>query len=157
MVQKHSDVDDLVTAVLTASRVLVGVSAASLADVEDTVTVAQFRTLVVLHSRGELNLNGLADELEVNASTALRMIDRLLAVGLVTRRDNPSNRREVQLRASPEGEQLVRSVTTRRRSRITRIVRAMPEADRGELVRALQAFADAAGEPAAGNPAALGW
>jgi DNA-binding MarR family transcriptional regulator len=154
---RQSNVDDLVTAVLTASRVLVGVSAASLADVEEKVTVAQFRTLVVLHSRGELNLSGLAEELEVNASTALRMIDRLLAAGLVTRRDNPSNRREVQLHTSPEGEHLVRSVTTRRRARIARIVRAMPEADRGELVRALQAFADAAGEPAAVNLAALGW
>ncbi|HZL05508.1 MAG TPA: MarR family transcriptional regulator, partial [Coriobacteriia bacterium] len=50
-------VDEFVTAVLTASRVLVGVSARSLAEVEETVTVTQFRTLVVLDSRGEINLN----------------------------------------------------------------------------------------------------
>ena len=42
-----SDVQELVTAVLTASRVLVSVSARSLAGVEDVVTVTQFRTLVV--------------------------------------------------------------------------------------------------------------
>ena len=36
-------VDDFVTSLLTASRVLVGVSARSLAEVEDAVTLTQFR------------------------------------------------------------------------------------------------------------------
>src|SRR5665647_545120 len=39
--------DELVSALLTASRALVGVSARSLARVEDAVTITQFRTLVV--------------------------------------------------------------------------------------------------------------
>ena len=43
-----SDADELVSALLTASRALVGVSARSLAHVEDAVTITQFRTLVVL-------------------------------------------------------------------------------------------------------------
>jgi DNA-binding MarR family transcriptional regulator len=153
---RDDGVDELVTAVLTASRVLVGVSAASLAEVEDTVTLTQFRTLVVLHTRGEVNLNGLADELAVNASTAMRMIDKLLAAGLVTRQDNPANRREVQLRLTDEGAHLVRTVTTRRRARIARIVTAMPDADRTGLIQALTAFGDAAGEPTASS-ATLGW
>ena len=154
--QRDAGVDEFVTAVLTASRVLVGVSAASLADVEDTVTHTQFRTLVVLHTRGETNLNGLADELAVNASTAMRMIDKLLAAGLVTRQDNPANRREVQLAVTEAGARLVRTVTRRRRARIARIVAAMPEADRAGLVQALTAFGDAAGEPTV-TTASLGW
>lgn len=153
---RDAGVDEFVTAVLTASRVLVGVSAASLADVEDTVTHTQFRTLVVLHTRGETNLNGLADELAVNASTAMRMIDKLLAAGLVTRQDNPANRREVQLAVTEAGARLVRTVTRRRRARIARIVAAMPEADRAGLVQALTAFGDAAGEPTV-TTASLGW
>ena len=60
----------------------------------------------MLHTRGEWNLNGLADELAVNASTAMRMIDKLLAAGLVTRQDNPANRREVQLAVTEAGARL---------------------------------------------------
>jgi DNA-binding MarR family transcriptional regulator len=135
-----------VTALLTASRVLVGVSARSLSDVESTVTVTQFRTLVVLDS-GEINLNGLAERLGVNSSTALRMIDRLLVAGLVTRRDNPETRREVLLGLSPEGRRLVRRVTRRRRAELARVVDAMPAQRRSELLAALRAFAEAAGEP----------
>ncbi|MFL6164252.1 MAG: MarR family winged helix-turn-helix transcriptional regulator [Jatrophihabitantaceae bacterium] len=153
------DVDELVTAVLTASRVLVGVSVRSLAKVEGIVTVTQLRTLVVLDGHGQMNLNRLAELLGVTPSTAMRMIDRLLAADLVTRRDNPTNRREVVLDLTDQGRQVVREVTSVRRAEIARIVKAMPATQRTELVEALRAFAEAAGEPepSAGTMAALGW
>ena len=151
--------DELVTAVLTASRVLVGVSARSLAEVEDTVTLTQFRTLVVLDNHEEINLNTLADLLSVTSSTAMRMINRLLIAGMVTRRDNPANRREVLLGVTDEGRQLVRQVTARRREEIARIVAAMPELRRDELVMSMRAFAEAAHEPEPRieTSAAIGW
>jgi DNA-binding MarR family transcriptional regulator len=154
----RAKLDDVVTAILTASRVLVGVSARSLADVEDTVTLTQFRSLVVLDSHGIINLNRLADLLAVNRSTAMRMIDRLLVAKLVTRQGNPANRREVLLDLTDEGRQLVRQVTNTRRAEIARIVKAMPPGERHELVNALRTFADAAGEPEATDTTArLGW
>jgi DNA-binding MarR family transcriptional regulator len=118
-----------------------------LAEVESTVTVTQFRTLVVLDSHRDINLSGLAEKLGVNSSTALRMIDRLLVAGLVTRRDNPDTRREVLLGLSPEGRRIVRRVTRRRRAELARVVDAMPADRRSELLAALRAFAEAAGEP----------
>jgi DNA-binding MarR family transcriptional regulator len=139
-------VDDIVSAVLTASRVLVGVSARSLIGVEDTVTVPQFRALVVLESHGETSLNALAEALDVNASSAMRMVDRLLAAGLVTRRENPNDRRQVLIGLTDDGADVVRRVTARRRREITRIVTAMPDRRRADLVAALRAFAEAAGE-----------
>lgn len=156
--RRSPELDDVVTAILTASRVLVGVSARSLADVEDTVTLTQFRTLVVLDSHGVINLNRLADLLAVNSSTAMRMIDRLLAADLVTRQDNPANRREVLLNLTEEGRKLVQQVSNSRRAEISRIVKAMPAGERHELVNALRAFAEAAGEPeATATMARLGW
>lgn len=153
-----SELDQVVTAILTASRVLVGVSARSLADVEETVTLTQFRTLVVLDSHGVINLNRLADLLGVNSSTAMRMIDRLLVAELVTRQDNPVNRREVLLDLTDQGHELVQRVSDSRRAEIARIVKAMPADERNELVSALRAFANAAGEPeAAETLARLGW
>ncbi len=156
--EAEHEVDDFVTAVLTASRVLVGVSARSLDAVEHAVTVAQLRTLVVLSSRGETNLNGLADRLGVNASTAVRMVDRLVALEFVSRQDNPDNRREVRLALTRAGADLVRAVTERRRREIATIVSRMPRRHRAELVAALTAFAEAADEPQAGSGGAdTGW
>lgn len=151
--------DDLVTALLTASRVLVGVSARSLATVEEAVTVAQFRTLVVLSSKGASTLAYLAGELGVNPSTAQRQVDRLIAQGLVNREENPADRREVVLTLTAHGRGVVDTVTRRRRSAISQIVDAMHPDDHTGLILALQAFAVAAGEPAAATDGAgkLGW
>jgi DNA-binding MarR family transcriptional regulator len=157
--ERDDESREFVTALLSVSRVLVGVSARSLAEVEGIVTVTQFRTLVVLDSHGEINLNRLAELLGVNSSTALRMIDRLLVAGLVTRRDNPASRREVLLGLSPAGRQVVRKVTRRRRSELARVVAAMPGERRDDFLAALRAFADAADEPEPrpDEVSSLGW
>jgi DNA-binding MarR family transcriptional regulator len=155
--RRTTHLDELVSALLTASRVLVGVAATSLAEIEGTVTLTQFRVLVVLDTRGETSLAGLADSLGITSAAALRLIDRLLAGGLVSRHDNPANRREVIIGLSQAGAELVWRVTDKRRAEIARVVRQMPPAQRDDLVAALTAFADAAGEPHAPGPASFGW
>lgn len=154
-----ADVDRLVAAVLTASRVLVGISARSLAGVEESITLTQFRSLVVLAGEGETNLNRLAEALGVQASTAARTVDRLVAAQLVTRTENPATRREVVLRLTEDGAQVVRRVTERRRSDIADVLARMPAEQRAALVGAFEAFTDAAHEPDVGpSPGApLGW
>jgi DNA-binding MarR family transcriptional regulator len=153
------DVDAVTTAVLTASRVLVAVAARSLAAVEDSVTLPQFRLMVVLAGREPLTLTALAEQLTVNPSTAMRMIDRLAAAGMITRSVNPAVRREHRVRLTDAGRQVVDDVTARRRAEIERIVARIPPARRAGLVDALRAFAAAGGEPdaPAADLARLGW
>ncbi len=155
----HGGVDELVTALLTASRALVGVSARSLAEAEDSVTITQFRALVVLDGHGPTRLNQLAERLGVASSSALRLVDRLIGAGFVTREENDTDRREVRIALTPLGARLVRDVTARRRGEIAAIVGAMPAARRRDVVVALNAFTDAAGEPTAMDDAVsrLGW
>ncbi len=140
------DVDAVTRAVLTASRLLVDVSARSLAEVEERVTLPQFRMLVVLSTRGATKLVTLADLLQVAPSTAMRMVDRLIAAGLADRQTNPDNRRETRLRLTEEGRRTVENVTARRRAEITAIVEHLPPQQRATLVEALTAFNAAAGE-----------
>jgi len=140
--------DAVTDAVLTASRLLVAVSATSIASVDESITLPQFRLLVVLSTRGPLKLSTLADHLGVNPSTATRMIDRLIATRLVSRQVNPSSRREVVVELTGTGATVVNEVTARRRAEIARIVGRMPNRLRHELVEALEAFSEAGGEPA---------
>jgi DNA-binding MarR family transcriptional regulator len=154
----HDDVDELTTAMLTASRLLVAVSARSLATVaEDTLTLPQFRLLVVLSSQGPAKLVTLADLLNVNPSTAMRMVDRLIAAGLVVRQASPHSGREVQIELTATGRGVVDDVTDRRRAEIATIVTRMPTGQRRALVEALHAFTEAGGEPPASMPVPLGW
>lgn len=145
------DVDAVTDAVLTASRLLVAVSARSIASVDESITIPQFRLLVVLDSRGPLKLAALAEFLAVNPSTATRMVDRLVAAELVRREANPASRRELIVSLTEPGAGVVRSVTQRRRREIAEIVGSMPPATRRGLVRALTAFTDAGDEPSAAD------
>jgi DNA-binding MarR family transcriptional regulator len=151
------DPEQVVAALLTASRLLVAIAAKSLAAVEETLTLPQYRLLVVLDSRGPSSLAGLAEALEVNPSTALRMVERLTAAGMVEKATNPARRREVQLRLTGAGWQTVRQVTDARRTELARIVAAMPAEQRTQLVSALTAFTEAGGEPAEHLPVLPGW
>ncbi|TDE30067.1 MarR family transcriptional regulator [Actinomadura sp. 6K520] len=154
----HDDgVDEVTSALLTASRLLVAISVRSLAAVEDTVTMPQFRLLVVLASQGPAKLVTLAGLLEVNPSTAMRMVDRLAAAGLVDRQASPDSGREIRIQLTGAGRALVDDVTARRRAGIAEVVARMPPGQRHALVAALRAFTEAGGEPAVGGLARLGW
>lgn len=147
--EASDETEQLVTALLTASRVLVAVSSRSLAGVADALTMTQFRCLVVLSTHGVIRLNRLAELLGVNASTALRTVDKLVLASLVTRTENPTDRREVLLDLTTAGRAVVDQTTRRRRTEIAAIVDQMPPNRRAEIVAALEAFTEAAGEPSA--------
>ena len=135
-----------VTALLTASRALVGVSARSLAAAEAEVTLQQYRALVEVAGHGQSSVTALADRLAIHPSTASRLCDRLVGKGLVERTPSAESRREVVVTLSPGGRALVDSVTRQRRAELSRIARRIPATVQRDLLAALEAFAAAAGE-----------
>jgi DNA-binding MarR family transcriptional regulator len=138
--------DELVDAVLGASRALVAVAARSLAGVAEDVTLPQYRFLIELASRGPQRLADLAIALGVDRSTATRMCDRLVRKRLVIRRRAQEDRRAVRVSLTASGAELVAEVSRGRRVEIAAIVQRMPAAHRDRVVTALRTFADAAGE-----------
>jgi DNA-binding MarR family transcriptional regulator len=143
---EHATAESVVNAVLAASRVLVAVAARSLADTAEEVTLTQYRTLVMLASRGPQSLAGLADAVAVTPATASRMCDRLVGKGLVRRRTERGNRRQIRVALTAEGRHLVDAVTARRRCEIERIISSMPSNEQTVLVQALDRLAAVAGE-----------
>ena len=146
-----------VDAVMIATRVLVAVSARSVASVEDQVTLPQLRVLVMIASRGTQNVTSVAQALGVHASNATRTCDKLVEAGLLHRSEDPSDRRNLLLQLTQPGLQLVHTVTEHRRAAIKDILAKMPAQGRSNLVPVLLAFAEAAGEIPPSRAWALGW
>lgn len=146
MQQQSVALDETVGALLVASRALVAVAARSLADAGD-VTLPQFRALVVLSSPSDTTVSDLATALDIHPTTATRLVDRLVRKRLVGRRDAPGDRRVTHLVLTARGRGLVERVTERRARHLREIVQRLPAGRRGEVTAAMQAFADAAGEP----------
>lgn len=143
-----ADVDDVADAVLTASRLLVSLSAKSIAQVDSSITITQFRVLVLLSTSGPMNLSTLAYKLSVQPSTTTRMIDRLSNAGLVERTPSTRTRRELNVALTKHGAATVRNVTDRRREEIEHVINHLDAGQRRDLVRALTAFSEAGDEPA---------
>jgi DNA-binding MarR family transcriptional regulator len=139
--QRTSTRSDDIDAFISASRTLVALAVASLAEVEDDLSLAQFRALVVLGDAGTMKAAELADRLGTSASSVTRMCDRLVADRLLTRVENPANRREVLLTATASGGRLVERVLSRRRLGVQRILDRLTDEERVTVVRAFEVFA----------------
>jgi DNA-binding MarR family transcriptional regulator len=136
----------MVDAVLSASRVLVAIAARSLADVGEEVTLPQYRSLVVLASRGPQSMAALAEAVAVTPATASRMCDRLVRKRLVRRRSDRHDRRQVRLALTETGRLLVDAVSARRRLEIAELLKGIPPETQQSVVGALTRLAQSAGE-----------
>jgi len=137
---------DAVNAVLTASRSLIAVATRSLGGAAEETTIAQYRTLVVLASRGPQRIVDLAAALDVAPSTAGRMCDRLVRKGLIRRHRARADRRAVLVSVTAAGRLVVDQATARRRALIEEILATLPGDAQQGVAEALRTFADAAGE-----------
>jgi DNA-binding MarR family transcriptional regulator len=138
--------DSVLDAVVTASRVLVAMAARSLADAGEEVTLTQYRSLVVLGSRGPQGVAALAEAVAVTPPTASRLVDRLVRKGLVRRRTDRQDRRQVRIALTEAGRRLVDRVTERRRHEIAQLLTSIPAEVQLSMAAGLQQLAQAAGE-----------
>jgi DNA-binding MarR family transcriptional regulator len=144
-------------AVMLAVQALVGVAAQSVSEVENRVTLPQLRVLVLVSSRGTSNLNALAQAMGVHPSNASRSCDRLVAGGLLRRRESSVDRRNLVLELTHDGRELLDVLIAHRRAAVAEVLQRVPESRRRSLVNALRAFGQAAGEGSAEQSWKLGW
>ncbi|HEX3795202.1 MAG TPA: MarR family winged helix-turn-helix transcriptional regulator [Acidimicrobiales bacterium] len=138
--------DAMVDAVLSASRVLVAIAARSLADAGEEVTLTQYRSLVVLASRGPQGVAALAEAVAVTPPTASRLVDRLVRKGLVRRRTDRHDRRQVRIALTESGRALIDAVSKRRRQEIATLLSSIAPETQRSVVDALARLAAVAGE-----------
>lgn len=150
-----ADLDSQVDAVMEASTALVGIVAATLAARKSSLTLPQWRVLVIVHRQGPQGLTTIAATMGVHPSTATRACDALVRSGLLDRREDPVDRRRVVLTLTDEGTHLVGTLLGQRRARIADALRAMPAERRSRVAEAMRDFTDAvAGSPAQAVPTA---
>jgi DNA-binding MarR family transcriptional regulator len=147
--------DDQVDAVMRATRLLVAITAPAMADVD--VTLPQFRVLVMASAGAPLNLRSVAAELGVHPSNATRACDRLVAAGLLDRREDPADRRQIVLTLTEAGRRLLDSVMGRRRVAIGDVLAEIPGDARAALAEGLNTFCTAAARLHGVHEPSTGW
>src|SRR5215831_13176149 len=122
LMAEHAADEAAVDAVLSASRSLIAVATRSLGAAAEETSIAQYRALVVIASRGPRRLTDLAGALDVAPCTAGRMCDRLVRKGLVRRHRARADRRSVLVSVTAAGRDVVNKATARRRELIADVL-----------------------------------
>lgn len=148
--------DSTADATMTASRALLAHVARSVQGALESVTLPQYRALVVLATSGPQRMGALAEQLGVHPSTLTRTVERMVAAGYVTRTVAPESRREVVIAMADAGAALVADVATRRREQVEHTLAQLSPAERETVRAGMELYAAAAGEPAAADLRTLG-
>lgn len=107
------------------------------------LTYNQYKTLLTIAASGRCSLGDLGRELEVAMSSASQMVDRLVVQGLVERRQDADNRRQVVIRLTPRGEALIGELRRGIMVRYRKLFKRLNAAEQAELVGAFETIARA--------------
>jgi DNA-binding MarR family transcriptional regulator len=107
-------------------------------DTASGLTAPRLSALSVIVFGGPLTLGALAAAEQVRPPTMTRLVSALERDGLVTREPDPADGRQVLLRATPAGRQLLEEGRSRRTASLARRLAALPP---GELTSLMQAAA----------------
>ena len=130
--------------VIRGSKVISAAIALSLEGVEPDLTLSQLRTLAMIDSKGPLHLAAVAEGLGVNPSNASRTCDRLVAIELLDRREDPADRRNVVLRLTRKGRGTLERMLKHRRAVLEQVIQRMSRTDREHFVHLMEALSTAA-------------
>ncbi|MEU3186780.1 MarR family transcriptional regulator [Streptomyces sp. NPDC006923] len=108
------------------------------------VSPSQLRALLVIEKHEGANLRTLGDVLGSRPSSLSRLCDRMEAMGLVIRSPSPTSRREVELRLSRRGHQVLDEYRAFRSREVELVLAEMDPSDIVMLAEGLMAFRAAA-------------
>ena len=108
------------------------------------LTIGQLKSLFFINAVGSTNVRNLADVLGRTSSEVTRIIDRLVAQGLVSRQENPEDRRMLMLTATKTGNALVDRLHESRLTHMRHILERLSDSELETLASAISIMARAA-------------
>ncbi|HEU4754265.1 MAG TPA: MarR family transcriptional regulator, partial [Armatimonadota bacterium] len=116
-----------------------------LRELEDLdVSLSQLQALTHVAERGKCSVGSIADGLGVTHPAAVKLVDKLVVKGLVTRGVAAADHRQSEIAVTAEGRRLINEVRRERTERLVRVLDRMTPEDRHALISGLQAFVTAA-------------
>lgn len=102
------------------------------------LTQNQCHTLLLIAQGRDLSINDIASKMGLDVSTVSRNVDRLVEKGIVSRIENPEDRRAVCLSLTQEGKNYAYVLTNNASSWIERLTEGMTEAEMEEVIESLR-------------------
>lgn len=102
------------------------------------MTVSQMRILDILGTAGTVSAQQLATALGVTPSTVTTSVDRLVRRGLVSRQEDPADRRRKRLSLTEEGQRVNEATLSQGLGLMDNVLKELTEKELGDLERLLK-------------------
>jgi DNA-binding MarR family transcriptional regulator len=107
------------------------------------LTMAQAKLLYVVTASGDLSMSEVAHRLGVTISTASGAVDHLVSVGLLSRVDDPANRRQVVVSVTPFGLETLEQLRELSTRQLRALFEVVSDDDLAVIERSIRILADA--------------
>jgi DNA-binding MarR family transcriptional regulator len=89
------------------------------------ITAPQLKTMFFIADHGSTNFTKLASALGVTPPNVTGIVDRLVEHGLVSRQENPEDRRMLMLHLTEKGKSIIADLRERRVSRMSKVLSSL--------------------------------
>ncbi|QQG43360.1 MAG: MarR family transcriptional regulator [Candidatus Daviesbacteria bacterium] len=102
---------------------------------QNHITHSQWFVLTMIEHFKKTNIKEIAEALEMSSSAATQLVDVLVQVNLVIRKEDPEDRRSVQLELSPKGKQHIAATKKMRINEMGDMFDGLTDGELEEFVR----------------------
>ena len=79
-------------------------------NLDSELTFPQVKTIMATHEREAVTIKNLSQMLGISSPSASTMVDRLVEMGILTREQDPEDRRRVVVQVSPKAQEDIREM-----------------------------------------------
>lgn len=98
------------------------------------LTIAQIKCMLVIASEKSMNFRALAKVLKVSPSNVTDVVDGLVEQQLVTRKENPEDRRMSMLELTEKGIKFVSGLREKRDTQVSEVLKDLPESELNSIL-----------------------
>jgi len=102
------------------------------------LSIGQLKSLFFISNRGTTSLGKLAEALRVTPTNTTGIVDRLMKRGLITRTENPEDRRMLMLRTTPLGDELIGELRQKRKEHMIELFTRLTDEEVAAVTKSLK-------------------
>lgn len=115
------------------------------------ISMSQMGALRHIHHRASCNISEISEEMGISNAASSQLLERLVQMGLVTRSEDPQDRRHKQLELTDKGRQMLHDGFLSRQAWLVELTGSLSAQEEAKILETLEILAEKIGRIEAGQ------
>ena len=113
---------------------------------ENRLSLSQLLALNFIYHKGSLGVSDLAEKIGISNAASSQLLERMVQQGIVSRHENPEDRRNKLIKLTEKGKELIKDILTSRGKWLEELQHTMTPDEQQQVQQVLQLVIDKAVE-----------